>query len=125
MHADLVRHPLDTHRASSPRPDQRGPWARLLQALLALAGPGADFRQHTERPWSSVTFSGTRHTVTLEFNGPDAVERGETYAAALPDHEFAIPGYIVADAAITALEHSQPGFPRLVVEAELLLLEDA
>lgn len=125
MHADLVRHPLDTPKTASPRPDERGPWARLLQALLALAGPGADFRQHTERPWSSVTFSGMRHTVTLAFDGIDAVERGEAYAASLPDHEFAIPGYIVADAAISALEHSEPGSSRLVVEAELLLLEDA
>lgn len=125
MHADLVRHPHETHRVPSPRPDQRGPWARLLTALLTLAGPHAEFRQHTERPWASVTFSGTRHTVTLAFDGIDAVERGEAYAAALPDHEFAIPGYIVADAAVIALEHSQLGSPGLVVEAELLLLEDA
>jgi len=70
-----------------------------------------------------VTFAGSRHTITLAFQGAAAVAAGEQFAEALPEHEFAIPRQIVADAAVTGMLHeSQP--QRLEVELELLLVED-
>ena len=45
--------------------------------------------------------------------------------AELPEHEFAIPGQIVADAAILEVEHRLLPEPRLVVQCELLLLEES
>lgn len=106
------------------RPARRGPWMQLLSALLTLAGGKAELLRHAERPWASVTFSGTRHTIALAFSGMDAVAAGELFIAALPDHEFAIPRQLVADAAIVAVEHTAQPEMRLMVEVELLLLED-
>ncbi|MCE2843487.1 MAG: hypothetical protein ACK44O_12700 [Novosphingobium sp.] len=56
--------------------------------------------------------------------GAAAVEAGEALIAALPDHEFAIPGQLVADASVVSVEQSPLPEPRMLVELELLLLED-
>ena len=101
------------------------PGERMLRAVTALAGPSAELMSHAERPWASVTFSGTRHSVVLAFTGIEAVAAGEALIEALPDHEFAIPRQLVADAAVVAVEHTLLPEPRLEVSAELLLLEDA
>jgi hypothetical protein len=104
---------------------RRTPWMPLISALLELAGGKAELLRHTERAWASVTFTGSRHDVTLAFTGPEAAAAGELFIAALPDHEFAIPRQLVADATVLSAEHSVLPEPRLVVEAQLLLLEDA
>lgn len=105
-------------------PGRRRPWRALLSAVTELAGGKAELLRHVERPWASVTFSGTRHTVILAFSGAEAVAAGEVFIAALPEHEFTMPGQLVADAAVTAVEHIALPGPRLTVEVELLLLED-
>ncbi|MET1756756.1 hypothetical protein ABVV53_15025 [Novosphingobium sp. RD2P27] len=102
----------------------RGPWLGLLREVLALAGPEAQFLRHSERPWSSATFSGARHTVVLAFEGVSAVAQGEAFIAALPDHEFTLRGSLVADATISSAAHSVLPSPRLLLEAELLVLDD-
>lgn len=103
----------------------RGPWLALLDALVQLGGPGTRFVRHAERPWSSATFSGARHAFTLAFAGEDAVAGGEALIAALPNHEFALHARLVADATITAVEHSLVDGPSLIVEAEMLVLDEA
>ena len=106
------------------RGQARGPWMQLLSALLTLAGGRAELIRHSERPWASVTFSGSRHTVLLAFTGTEAVAAGEALIAALPEHEFTIARQLVADAAILAVEHALRPVPRIEVEVEILLLED-
>lgn len=105
-------------------PRARRPWLQLLSAVIALGGGKAELLRHSERPWASVTFSGSRHSITLAFTGPEAVEAGEAFIAALPEHEFEIPRQLVADAAVVAAEHVTAPEVRLTVEVELLLLED-
>ena len=97
---------------------------RVRDAVLLLASGCADLLNHEEKPWSSITFSGTRHELMLDFNGEQAVEAGETFVAALPEHEFTIPSQLVADATIAEVEHSFKPYERMVVKAVLLLLED-
>lgn len=97
----------------------------LVEAILTLAGGKAELAHHIERGWASVTFSGTRHTMSLAFTGTEAVAAGEHFIAALPDHEFTIPRQLVADALVVSTEHALLPEPRLTVEIELLLLEDA
>lgn len=97
---------------------------RLREALLALGDHRGQVLMHSERAWASITFAGARHTLTLLFAGEEAVDAGERFLAALPDHEFAIPGQLVADAAIVEVEHRLLSQPRLVVQCELLLLEE-
>lgn len=111
----------DRLRRTAPRT----PWMPLLHALLELAGGHAELLRHAERAWASATFAGTRHDVSLSFSGAEAVAAGEAFIAALPDHEFTIPRQLVADAAILGADHSLHPEPRLVVEVQLLLLEEA
>lgn len=103
----------------------RAPWKRIVRALLDLAGPSAEFVRHGERPWASVTFSGARHTVALAFEGEAAMDAADLFIAALPDHEFSIGGKLVADATIVSVEQRALPAPRTLVEAELLVLDDA
>lgn len=99
---------------------------RVREALMNLAEGRATLLTHEETAWSSITFSGTRHTVILDFDGRDAVEVGESFIDALPEHEFTIPGQLVADATVREVDHRFTGDDeRMVVTAVLLLLEES
>jgi hypothetical protein len=93
--------------------------------VLDLGQGKAELLRHVERPWASVTFAGTRHTLALAFTGAEAVAAGEVFIAALPEHEFAIPRQLVADAAIVSVEHVTLPEPKMTVEVEMLLVDDA
>lgn len=118
MRADMIK---TKSRQFRPR---RSPADRLRAALLQLAEGQGQVLSHKEKPWASITFAGTRHELVFEFTGVTAGKAGERFIEALPDHEFTIPGQLVADAAISAVEHSCTPELRLVVGATLLLLED-
>ncbi|MDN3644934.1 hypothetical protein QWY75_01795 [Pontixanthobacter aestiaquae] len=107
------------------RRSRRTSGERLRLALAELCGGFGEITQHDEKAWASITFSGARHTLRLNFEGADAVKAGENFVAILPEHEFAIPGQLVADATITSVEHALLPEPRMLVECELLLLVDA
>ena len=97
---------------------------RVRSALAELHAHRGQVLTHNEKAWASITFAGTRHSLALLFAGEDAVEAGEQFVASLPDHEFAIPGQLVADAGVVEVEHRLLPEPRLVVQCELLLLEE-
>ena len=102
---------------------RRQPRNRLREALLGLAGHHATILSHDEKSWASITFAGARHRIELAFEGAEAVQAGELFIAFLPEHDFVIPGQLVADAAVTAVDHRlEP--PRMEVRCELLLLEE-
>ena len=103
---------------------RRGHVGRLQEELQQLAGGHAEFLAHSEKSWASVTFAGTRHRIDLAFAGADAVEAAERFIAFLPEHEFAIPGQLVADAAVIAVDHRFGPDPRMEVRIELLLLDE-
>lgn len=97
---------------------------RVRTALMALSGGAGTLITHEEKAWASITFSGTRHEVVLEFCGAEAVMGGEELIERLPDHDFRIPGQLVADATITKVDHRFGAMERLEVTAVLLLLEE-
>ena len=102
---------------------RREPRNRLREALLELAEGKAAILGHEERSWASITFAGARHRLVLEFQGAEAVQAGELFIAFLPEHQFDLPGQLVADAAVTELDHRlEP--PRMVVKCELLVLDE-
>jgi hypothetical protein len=107
-----------------PRGPRRGATERLREEIQALACGHAEFLSHSEKSWASVTFAGTRHRLDLAFAGADAVEAAENFIAYLPEHEFAIPRQLVADAAVTAVDHRIGPDPRMEVRIELLLLDE-
>ncbi len=98
---------------------------RVREALLMLADGRADLLTHEEKAWSSITFNGTRHEVILDFSGAEAVAAGEDFIAELPEHEFRIPGQLVADATIGEVDHRFGAEERMLVTAVLLLLEES
>ena len=116
---------MSDHHIPAPPPlrSRRGAGERLRDALRSLAGGHATILSYRETNWASITFAGARHRIELAFEGCDAVVAGETFVAELPDHEFAIPGQLVADAVVIAADHRLDP-PRLVVTCEVLLLED-
>ena len=115
--------PVPPRGNRSPR--RMNPVERLEAALKALASGEGQVVIHREVPWASITFAGSRHELMLDFAGPEAVAAGERLIAALPDHEFAIPGQLVADATVSSVHHVMHPAPRMIVTATLLLLEDA
>ena len=110
--------------SSTRRAPRRQPWMALVTAVMRLAGDRAELIRHGETPWASITFSGSRHKIALAYRGAEAVAAGEAFISALSEHEFEIPGQLVADAAIASAEHELLPEPCLIVEAELLLLEE-
>ena len=109
--------------APPPRAARRSPAIRLREQLLALAGGKATLIAHEEKAWASVTFAGSRHRVELAFEGTEAVEAGECFIAFVAEPEFARPGQLVADAAVTEVDHRIDP-PLMRVMCELLLLEE-
>ncbi len=108
-----------------PRRVRKSIGEKLREALIAIADGHGSILDHKEEPWASITFTGARHSLQLAFNGSEAIEAGESFVAALPDHEFAIPGQLVADATVSEVEHTLLPEPCMVVWCELLLLVDA
>ncbi len=109
---------------SVPRVRRRSTGERLREAVEKLAGSEARITIHTEAPWASITFAGTRHRIELLFDGTAAIPAGEAFIDALPDHEFALPRHLVAEARITEVDHRLAPDPRMTVRAEILLLEE-
>ncbi|MEO0644153.1 MAG: hypothetical protein AAFY47_12180 [Pseudomonadota bacterium] len=122
--------PLSPDRATSPqrvaryRP-RRSTEDRLREALETLAEGRAVIMTHEETAWSSITFTGTRHEVVLDFDGRKAVEVAEEFIETLAEHEFRIPGQLVADASVREVDHRFGADERMIVTCVLLLLEDA
>lgn len=106
-----------------PKKARRSLADRMVESIQEIAGGKARIIRHSEKNWASITFAGTRHRFEMAFEGEEAVEAGECFIAFLPEHEFAIPGQLIADAAITEVDHIiQP--PALTVTCELLMVEE-
>lgn len=103
---------------------RRGAIDHLRKAISSLSEGQAEWLRHEEKGWASITFTGARHTIVLGFNGADALDAAESFITQLPEHEFTIPGQLVADATISAVNHTMLPEPHMIVTAELLLLED-
>lgn len=116
---------VETTPLRRPAPRRRTPSDRLKDALAALGDHHGQVLTHSERAWASITFAGTRHSFAILFAGDEAVAAGERFVAELPEHEFAIPRQLVADASVVEVEHRMVPNARLLVRCELLLLEDA
>ncbi len=111
---------------SAPLPSK--PQARphpLIKALTKLADGHGCLRRHDQRNWASATFAGARHRMTLEFTGAQAITGADQLIALAPDHEFDLPGELVADLSICEVRHAAGPPPVLRIELEALLLAEA
>jgi hypothetical protein len=95
-----------------PKARPRSPGSLIASQIEALAGNRVTVAMKRERPWASITFAGTRQSFVIDWQGTAEPDGMHNLAKALPDYEFAIPGYFVADMLVT--EQSDL---RLLVEA--------
>jgi len=90
----------------------QSPGSLIARQIEALAGNRVSVTMKRERPWASITFAGTRHSFAVDWEGTAKPDVMHNLAKALADHEFAIPGYFVADILVTEQSDLQ-----LLVEA--------
>lgn len=86
---------------------------RALLRALALHLPGMTVESASSEPWASVTFTGARHLIRALV--AEAV--ADDFASRAGEIEFALPGHIVADIAVTRLSPER-------IEIEALTIED-
>lgn len=87
----------------------------LASQIAALTAGRTSVTLKRERAWASVTFAGTRYSFAIMGAAGTDPAMMENLIQVLPNHEFAIPGYFVADVLVT----EQSGL-RLLVEALLI-----
>ena len=97
----------------------RGPDVHtLLLRALAAGGSAVEVTKSDWLRWASATFSGARHTFTLSAPASDAFA---AWLAALPEHDFALRGHLVADLTVTGTHYAGD---MAVASLEVLTLED-
>ncbi|KQM64946.1 hypothetical protein ASE75_07720 [Sphingomonas sp. Leaf17] len=73
--------------------------ARALAGSAIAAGCSVRVIDHRSIAWSSATFVGERHRLTLVTSG-DAAD----WLAGLPDAEFALRGHLVVDLLVVGID---------------------
>ena len=95
--------------------------AGLLRALLERAGTERHrilLSEIRSVDWQSLTLAGERHTIQLRISGPGAELIVSRFVAGIEEAEFAIPGQILADIALTdRLQRAPDGSVILELEA--------
>lgn len=84
-------------RTASPRPARDRLAEQLIAGLRELMQPACRIRLLRERPWASITFSGTRYCFEIS---PPSCSQQPVFAeagTALTDHDFDLDGHFVAD----------------------------
>lgn len=96
---------------------------RLAQALFDRAGPMARLVRHGETQWASATFTGSRHTFVLRFQGTEAVAAAETLTLAISDSDFEIQRALIAEITVTRFSQTLLPYPEAEIEVSALLLD--
>lgn len=92
----------------------------LSETLLEML-PGSRITKAVRTDWHSATFSGQRFCITCALDGGNAAERVRALQAMLPEHEFDLRRFVVADILVTEIsEHAD----HVSFGVEALLLDD-
>ena len=100
--------------------------AGMLRSLLRRAGVHRDRILLTEfrsTDWQSLTFIGERHQIRLRIPPPGAERIAASLVNGIEDAEFAVPGHVVADIALTSEPEQRPD-GSILVELEALTVEE-
>lgn len=92
----------------------------LTAALLALL-PGAVMEQIDRDDWYSATFCGERVMIKLFFPGQDTQIQISHFTNILPDYEFNLPRWCVADILVKRCDNVHDG---VMIFIEALLIEE-
>ncbi len=90
----------------------------LINALRNII-PAADIQILHERPWYSLTFSGTQICLSVQYSDGNWHSKMEALSKLLSEHEFNLPHQIVADIAVTQANIAN-GLHSLIIDALLL-----
>jgi hypothetical protein len=101
----------------------RGPDALTLLTRALLAGAKAShcplaLAASDSRRWSSATFAGMQHRLTLSGTSSPALD---AMLAALPETEFALRGHLVADLVVERVRREGDA---VTIELEVLTVEE-
>ena len=77
--------------------DRNAGGAIIARQIRALARGHAAVHVKRERAWASITFSGTRYCFSVEWQDATYAAAVQELVQVLPNHEFVIPGFFVAD----------------------------
>jgi hypothetical protein len=97
--------------------------ARALSVNFMKFDGAAKVETMSSIGWASVTFTGARHRLRIELEGPGAAEAAADLLAEMDELEVPLPGHIVADLALLADGRSDDG-KRAWLEIEALTIED-
>ncbi len=71
--------------------------ALLVDQIQSRIGSDYKVKIIRERPWASITFSGTRHNISITGSVSDYTDFLSSFATELQDHNFDLPAHFVAD----------------------------
>lgn len=120
---DTIRPPALPARTHSGHRPRLTSGQRLAQALFDRAGPLARLVRHGETQWASATFTGSRHTFVLRFQGAEAVAAAEALTMAISDADIEIQGALIAEITVTAFRQTLLPHPEAEIEVSALLLD--
>lgn len=86
----------------------------LATAVIGITSGRGTISDYREKSWASLTFKGTRAFFNVDFADED---EADAFVALLPEYDFTMPGWLVADATVT-------GRQKRNVQAEILALEE-
>ncbi|MEH6756906.1 MAG: hypothetical protein V7676_05290 [Parasphingorhabdus sp.] len=82
---------------ATPKRRRRDTGVLLLEQIQRIVGLDFTVSMVRERPWASVTFSGTRHKVQIKRLAQTRSPAMTSWSRKIADHEFTLPGHFVAD----------------------------
>lgn len=100
-------------------------YKRFTQALRLALGPFAGAVSVTPEPpepWASGTYEGARCVMCITIEGTGAAEVADRFLADLGEHEWAVPGHVVADLGLLD-DARRDGGTEVVLRLEALLIE--
>jgi hypothetical protein len=92
----------------------------LSEALLKLL-PEAEIIHTKQTPWHSATFNGLNLDIQLSLSGDRAEERVHALQVMLPEYEFDLRRYVVADILVNDITRYSD---RVSFHVEALLLDE-
>ena len=109
-------------RSVHPVSQRRDCQGRLVAALLAMAPEGCVLAHASLRPWSSATFIGAQHRISLQLTGADAMAQARQLGERLSASDFGLGSHIVADLAVDEVRAEDDQSASLILA--ILTIED-
>lgn len=96
----------------------------MVRDLCAVVDNKCRVLFHSETPWISMTFAGSRHTIDMQFLGEEEITAGEALIATLPGSEGRMAGQLMVSASILWTERRFLTQPSLTARIEIMALND-